>query len=95
MKQIIDFVWDEFVIAPKVAKPCLQVLPYRQQEKDETPLPHIADTDRRKLVWLVPLGSLEWDTLAAPSVVMAALAGFVISVLPLPRRCYGCRDNKS
>ena len=37
-------------------------------------------------VWLGLLGSLEWDTPAGPSIVVAALACFVISVLPLPRR---------
>jgi zinc transport system permease protein len=36
-------------------------------------------------VWLGLLGSLEWDTPAGPSIVVAALACFMISVLPLPR----------
>jgi zinc transport system permease protein len=36
-------------------------------------------------VWLGLLGSLEWDTPAGPSIVVAALGCFVISVLPLPR----------
>jgi zinc transport system permease protein len=35
-------------------------------------------------VWLGLLGSLEWDTPAGPSIVVAALASFVISVLPVP-----------
>ena len=35
-------------------------------------------------VWLGLLGSLEWDTPAGPSIVVAALACFVISVLPVP-----------
>ena len=30
-------------------------------------------------------GSLQWDTPAGPSIVVAALAGFVISVLPMPK----------
>ena len=30
-------------------------------------------------------GSLEWDTPAGPSIVVAALAGFIISVLPMPK----------
>lgn len=29
-------------------------------------------------------GSLQWDTPAGPSIVVAALAGFIISVLPMP-----------
>lgn len=36
-------------------------------------------------VWLGLNGSLEWDTPAGPSIVVAALACFVISVLPVPR----------
>ncbi|MEX0502918.1 metal ABC transporter permease [Alphaproteobacteria bacterium LSUCC0719] len=35
-------------------------------------------------VWLGLMGSLEWDTPAGPSIVVAALGCFVISVLPLP-----------
>jgi len=35
-------------------------------------------------VWLGLGGSLEWDTPAGPSIVAAALACFVLSVLPLP-----------
>jgi zinc transport system permease protein len=35
-------------------------------------------------VWLGLLGSLEWDTPAGPSIVVAALGCFVISVLPVP-----------
>jgi len=30
-------------------------------------------------------GSLRWDTPAGPSIVVAALAGFIISVLPMPK----------
>ena len=30
-------------------------------------------------------GTLQWDTPAGPSIVVAALAGFIISVLPLPK----------
>ena len=30
-------------------------------------------------------GSLHWDTPAGPSIVVAALAGFIISVLPMPK----------
>ena len=37
-------------------------------------------------VWLGLLGSLEWDTPAGPSIVVAALVCFVISVLPVPGR---------
>ena len=37
-------------------------------------------------VWLGLLGSLEWDTPAGPSIVVAALGCFVISVLPVPQR---------
>jgi zinc transport system permease protein len=29
--------------------------------------------------------SLQWDTPAGPSIVVAALAGFIISVLPMPK----------
>lgn len=36
-------------------------------------------------VWLGLKGSLEWDTPAGPSIVVAALAFFVISLLPLPK----------
>tara|TARA_B100001093_G_scaffold282109_1_gene269517 strand:+ start:2557 stop:3360 length:804 start_codon:yes stop_codon:yes gene_type:complete len=36
-------------------------------------------------VWLGLEGSLEWDTPAGPSIVVAALAFFVISLLPLPK----------
>lgn len=36
-------------------------------------------------VWLGLRGSLEWDTPAGPSIVVAALACFVLSVLPLPK----------
>ena len=30
-------------------------------------------------------GSMQWDTPAGPSIVVAALAGFIISVLPMPK----------
>lgn len=30
-------------------------------------------------------GSLQWDTPAGPSIVVAALAGFIISILPIPK----------
>ena len=30
-------------------------------------------------------GSLQWDTPAGPSIVVAALAGFIISVMPIPK----------
>ena len=36
-------------------------------------------------VWLGLRGSLEWDTPAGPSIVVAALACFVLSVLPTPK----------
>ena len=36
-------------------------------------------------VWFGLKGSLEWDTPAGPSIVVAALVGFVISVLPVPK----------
>jgi len=35
-------------------------------------------------VWLGLEGSLEWDTPAGPSIVVAALMCFVISIIPLP-----------
>ena len=35
-------------------------------------------------VWLGLEGSLKWDTPAGPSIVVAALAFFIISLLPLP-----------
>ena len=35
-------------------------------------------------VWMGLLGSLEWDTPAGPSIVVAALGCFVISLLPVP-----------
>ena len=31
-------------------------------------------------------GSLQWDTPAGPSIVVAALAGFIVSVIPMPKR---------
>ena len=36
-------------------------------------------------VWLGLEGSLKWDTPAGPSIVVAALAFFIISLLPLPK----------
>ena len=36
-------------------------------------------------VWLGLEGSLEWDTPAGPSIVVAALAFFIMSVLPFPK----------
>jgi zinc transport system permease protein len=36
-------------------------------------------------VWLGLEGSLKWDTPAGPSIVVAALAFFIMSVLPLPK----------
>ena len=36
-------------------------------------------------VWLGLWGSLEWDTPAGPSIVVAALVCFVLSILPLPK----------
>ena len=36
-------------------------------------------------VWLGLEGSLKWDTPAGPSIVVAALAFFIASVLPLPK----------
>ena len=36
-------------------------------------------------VWLGLEGSLKWDTPAGPSIVVSALAFFIISVLPLPK----------
>ena len=36
-------------------------------------------------VWLGLEGSLKWDTPAGPSIVVAGLAFFIISVLPLPK----------
>jgi zinc transport system permease protein len=32
------------------------------------------------------LGSLEWDIPAGPSIVVAALICFILSVIPLPKR---------
>ena len=36
-------------------------------------------------VWLGLWGSLEWDTPAGPSIVVAALVCFILSILPLPK----------
>ena len=37
-------------------------------------------------VWIGLEGSLQWDTPAGPSIVVAALLGFIISLLPIQRR---------
>ena len=37
-------------------------------------------------VWIGLEGSLRWDTPAGPSIVVAALLGFIISLLPIQRR---------
>ena len=42
-------------------------------------------------VFMGLFGSLEWDTPAGPSIVVAALILFVVSILPLPKR----RPNQS
>jgi zinc transport system permease protein len=44
-------------------------------------------------VWLGLEGSLKWDTPAGPSIVVAALAFFIISVLPLPK--FKRRENEN
>ena len=36
-------------------------------------------------VWLGLWGSLEWDTPAGPSIVVAAIVCFILSILPLPK----------
>ena len=36
-------------------------------------------------VWLGLWGSLEWDTPSGPSIVVAALVCFILSILPLPK----------
>ena len=46
-------------------------------------------------VWLGLRGSLEWDTPAGPSIVVAALACFVLSVLPLPKLRAGKKASGS
>jgi zinc transport system permease protein len=40
-------------------------------------------------VWIGLEGSLQWDTPAGPSIVVAALLGFIISFLPI-QRCFKC-----
>ena len=40
-------------------------------------------------VWLGLRGSLEWDTPAGPSIVVAALVCFVLSVMPMPKLWVG------
>lgn len=37
-------------------------------------------------VWIGLLGSLEWDIPAGPSIVVAALICFILSVIPFPKR---------
>ena len=37
-------------------------------------------------VWIGLEGSLQWDTPAGPSIVVAALLGFIISLLPIQSR---------
>ena len=47
-------------------------------------------------VWIGLEGSLQWDTPAGPSIVVAALLGFIISLLPIQRhikRSYYTRAN--
>ena len=45
-------------------------------------------------VWLGLWGSLEWDTPAGPSIVVAALSCFIFSILPLPKfRMHKKREN--
>lgn len=44
-------------------------------------------------VWLGLWGSLEWDTPAGPSIVVAALACFILSILPLPKFGMGKRSE--
>ena len=39
----------------------------------------------RLSVWLGLSGSLEFDTPAGPSIVVAALSFFIFSILPLPK----------
>jgi len=46
-------------------------------------------------VWLGLRGSLEWDTPAGPSIVVAALACFVLSLCPTPRWRSGVNAAKS
>lgn len=46
-------------------------------------------------VWLGLRGSLEWDTPAGPSIVVAALACFVLSLCPTPRVRSGGKAAKS
>ena len=43
-------------------------------------------------VWLGLWGSLEWDTPAGPSIVVAALTLFILSILPLPK--FGIHEQR-
>ena len=43
-------------------------------------------------VWLGLWGSLEWDTPAGPSIVVAALTLFILSILPLPK--FGMHEQR-
>ena len=45
-------------------------------------------------VWLGLRGSLEWDTPAGPSIVVAALVCFVLSVMPMPKSWAGREPRK-
>ena len=46
-------------------------------------------------VWLGLEGSLKWDTPAGPSIVVAGLAFFIISVLPLPKLKRQKNENRN
>ena len=45
-------------------------------------------------VWIGLEGSLKWDTPAGPSIVVAALLGFVLAIMPLPRSFAGKSADK-
>ena len=45
-------------------------------------------------VWFGLEGSLKWDTPAGPSIVVAALGGFVLAIMPLPRALAGRHADK-
>lgn len=45
-------------------------------------------------VWFGLEGSLKWDTPAGPSIVVAALVGFVLAMVPLPRALAGKHAGK-
>ena len=44
-------------------------------------------------VWFGLQGSLAWDTPAGPSIVVAALCCFVLSVMPLPKALRRRKDR--